>query len=168
MPRPVHIYLFLFLSQSLPPLLQISPALTKFKNIFWLKTPKIPLSGCVKPCMLNDLRALTLRHNVILSTNSMSPQSETMSPVNCSPHATETPLPGRDYQSPVDGRKTPDFMSRLLLFILDYHWGIPWRDRSKKAPNTWSLCNEAAMQRAKTTHAWGNTLKQFPWNLNSA
>lgn len=38
----------------------------------------------VKPCLLNDLRAPTLRHNVILSTNSMSRQSGTMSPVNCS------------------------------------------------------------------------------------
>lgn len=147
-----------------PPLLQTSPALTRFKNLRYLRP-----SGCVKPCMLNDLRALTLRHNVILSTNSKSRQSGTMSPVNCSRmRTTKTPLPGQDYQRPVNVGKTPDFMSRLLLFILGYHRGIPWRDRSKKAPNTWSLCNEAAMQRAKSTHAWENKLKQFPWNLNPA
>lgn len=162
-PDPFTFICFSSFRSLCPPLLQTSPALTKFKNLFGLRCLSETLLAEWPPCPDPAAQCHSVNKQQVPSVRNNEP-----SKLLPHAHATETPLPGWDYQRPVNVGKTPDFMSRLLLFIPDYHRGIPWRDRSKKAPNTWSLCNEAAMQRAKTTHAWENKLKQFPWNLNPA
>lgn len=129
------------------PFLSLSP--DKIQNLlFWLR---VPLPGCVKSCKLNDLCALTLQHNVILSTNSMSCQSETMSPVNysCMPQKLHCQVKTTRGQWMVERHQIP-CQDYAILFLI-YHWDVQRRDVHVEGVNTWSLCNESAVQRMKIT-----------------
>lgn len=148
--RPMHVpFTFIYFSSFL--ILDPSPTPHFYQQIllwqnsktaFGLRAPLRYFCLAVwNPRMQNDLRALTLQHNVILSTNSVSCQSETMSPVNCScmPQKLHCRVKTSRGQWVVE-RQQIACQDYSILFLI-YPRGIQWRDMlKKKAPNSWSLC----------------------------
>lgn len=172
MPKYLHLNLFLFFSYSLPPTPTNKHCFDKIQKPFWLRMPKITLSGCVKPCMLNDLCALTLQHNVILSTNSMSCQSETMSPVNCfwMPQKLHSQVKTTRGQWIVERHQIPCQDYSILFLISTKAFNGETGRRRQPTPEV-SVMSQPCKNHAEdllSSNAWENKLKQFSWNLNSA